>query len=96
MEMDEEQPVMDRDRAQSPPVPDAPRRKFPMSDVRHLGAREVIEFANDLRSNPGKDLGAEALLLSRSAPVMPAKTPRPRRKKKDPAEKVSRSIPKAV
>jgi hypothetical protein len=58
-----------------------------MSDVRHLGATEVIEFANQLRMLPGKDLGAEAALLSRSAPVLPQKKAwKPRKKKGEGAD----------
>jgi len=57
-------------------------KKMPLSDVRHLGTSEIIEFANQLRQGPGKDLGAEAALLSRSAPALPPKKPwKPRKKK---------------
>jgi hypothetical protein len=68
-------------------LPEVHRAKFPLSDIRHLGQKDVIEYAYKLRTYPGKDLGAEALAQSRSAPaITPVKTPRRRRPKKGEGE----------
>jgi hypothetical protein len=94
--MNEEAPVLDNpdekgegtddEHDKAPTTPK--KHKQPLSQVRHLGPVEVVDFANGLRDTPGKDLGADAariarltLLESRRARV----TPKRQSRKKDTA-----------
>ena len=87
-EEEQEQPVFSpsksaMDLTASQQLAESPRKPLPMSEVRHLGPVELIEFANELRNTPGIDLGAAERLASKSAPVIPkpAAPRRPRKKR---------------
>jgi hypothetical protein len=59
-------------------------KKFPLSDVRHLGGRTVVSFANELRTGGGKNLpGAAAWGVGpRIITDAPNRKPRKRRARK--------------
>ena len=87
MAEEQEQPFLasksTMDLTASQQLAESPRKPLPMSEVRHLGPVELIEFANELRNTPGVDLGAAERLASKSAPVIPVEKPprRPRRRR---------------